>query len=313
MQEMEKITLVLGSGGARGLAHIGVIKYLEERRIPIHTIVGSSIGAMIGGVYASGIGTGAMEEIVHSMDKMRMAKILIPGFTASGIFDNKRVRKFIKELVGDKRVEKLPIVFRAVATDLITGEEAVIEKGSLADAIIASIAIPAIFQPVYHHHRYLVDGGLSNPLPISVARRLSTQCVVAVNVAPNPDRIRKIIQQKVKEKKLKQTKTVPAWLAAMLQASRYPFTEAKAAKPVSVMKADGDIYLPSALRVSLQSVLISANNLITLHLKQAAPDALIAPKIEAYDMFDFHKGTEMIQCGYDAAEAAGLEHIIRAV
>jgi len=274
MKQKQPITLVLGSGGARGLAHIGVIKYLEEKKIPIHTIVGSSIGAMIGGVYASGMGTAAMEEILHSMDKLRMAKILIPGFTASGIFDNKRVRKFIRELVGDKRIEKLPIVFRSVATDLITGEEVVIEKGSLADAIIASIAIPALFQPVYHHSRYLVDGGLSNPLPISVARRLSAQTVVAVNVAPDPARMRKLILKKVNEKKTQQ------------------------AQP-----------LPSVFRVSLQTVLISANNLITLHLKQSAPDAIVAPRIEAYDMFDFHKGIEMIECGYDAAASAGLENI----
>ncbi len=321
MKAKEQITLVLGSGGARGLAHIGVIKYLEEKKIPIHTIVGSSIGAMVGGLYASGMGTAAMEEIVHTMDKFRMAKILMPGFTASGILDNKRVRKFIRELVGDKRVEKLPIVFRSVATDLITGEEVVIEKGALVDAIIASIAIPALFQPVYHHSRYLVDGGLSNPLPISVARGLSAQTVVAVNVAPDPARMRKLIMRKVNEKKTKQAKALPSWFTTLLMASRNTFADQPKPKSAASVKllassalaassrASQDIYLPSALRVSLQTVLISANNLITLHLKQSAPDAIVAPRIEVYDMFDFHKGTEMIQCGYDAAASAGLEKI----
>jgi NTE family protein len=310
MKANEKITLVLGSGGARGLAHIGVIKYLEESRIPIHAIVGSSIGAMIGGMYASGMSIEAMEAMVRSMDKLRMAKILLPGFTASGLFDNQRVRKFIREVVGEKRVEKLPIAFRAVSTDLITGEEVVIEKGLLADAIVASIAIPAVFQPVYHQSRYLVDGGLCNPLPISVARRLYTQNIIAVNVSPNPDRIRKIIQKKMSEKNSRRKKTMPAWLSSLLQAGGYSFTDKPVKKPSKTVMTKSDIYLPTVLRVSMQSVLISATNLILLHLRQAPPDILISPKIEAFDMFDFHKGTEMMQSGYDAAKAAGVEKLL---
>ncbi|HLP16385.1 MAG TPA: patatin-like phospholipase family protein [Bacteroidota bacterium] len=310
MKNTDHITLVLGSGGARGLAHIGVIKYLEEKRVPIHAVVGSSIGAIIGGAYASGMRAAEMEKIVESVDKLRMAKILWPGFSVSGIINNDRVRKFIRELVGDKRVEKLPCIFRAVATDLITGEEVVIEKGSLADAIIASSAVPAVFQPVYYQSHYLIDGGLSNPLPISVARRLSPQPVIAVNVAPNPERIRKIIQEKMKEKDSRRSPSLPAWLVTLLQSSGYTLPEKNRVKPSKPLTRPSDIYLPSALRVSLQSVLISANNLITLHMKQARPDVLIAPKIESYDMFDFHKGTEVIQCGYDAAKAIGLEDTI---
>jgi NTE family protein len=311
MKEREKITLVLGSGGARGIAHIGVIQYLEEHQIPIHAIVGSSIGAMIGGVYASGMGTRQLAELVHAIDKLTMAKMLLPGFSASGIFNNNGVRKFIHDIVGETRIENLPVVFCAVATDLITGEEVVIEKGRLADALVASSAVPAMFQPVYHQERYLVDGGLSNPLPISVARRLSAHRIVAVNVAPNPDRLRTIIQEKMKAKRTRKAKTLPAWLSTLLQSSGYMFSEKAIRKSLKDASIDDDIYLPSAFRVSLQTVLISANNLIMLHLKHAKPDMLIAPKIETYDMFDFHKGKDLIECGYDAAKAAGLENLLQ--
>jgi NTE family protein len=298
------ISLILGSGGARGLAHIGVIKCLEENHIPIHSVVGTSIGALIGGLYVSGINAGAMEEIVLSIDKFAVAKILMPGFSASGIVGNVRVTKYIKKLIGENKIEKLPIVFRAVATDLVTGEEVVFDKGFLIDAILASIAIPAVFRPVYHQGRYLVDGGLCNPLPISVAQTLPIKHSIAVNVSPDPQRIRKRIQKKTGEKDIRTKNMLPSWVMNMLRDRGDRFSTRLSKMSSLRIKKQRGIYLPTMLRVSLQSISISSHNLIAQQLKYAHPDVLISPKIEEYDMLEFYKGRDIIQCGYDATKLA---------
>ncbi len=297
------IALVLGSGGARGLAHIGVLKCLEEHRVPIHAVVGTSIGAFIGGLYASGMNPGTMEEIVRSLDRLAVVKIFMPGFSASAIVDSRRARTFITRLVGEKRIEKLPITFRAVSTDLVTGEEFVFDKGPLADAIIASFAFPGLFRPAYHMGRYLVDGGLCNPLPVSVAHRLQGEHCIAVNVSPNPERIRRRIQKYMQKKDDRRKKAMPSWF---IDLSRRGYSSLKGTLkiPPRAMKSQRDVYVPTALRVSLQSIAISSHNLIQQHLRHAQPDVLISPRIEEYDMLEFYKGADIIQCGYDAAEAA---------
>jgi NTE family protein len=194
--------------------------------------------------------------------------------------------------------------FRAVATDLVTGEEVVCDKGPLADAILASIAIPVVFHPVYHQGHYLVDGGLCNPLPISVARRFRAQNIIAVNVSPNPERIRKRIQRKTSEKDIRKKNMLPSWFVNMLQARGYNFSADRSKMSSIGMRTQPDIYLPTVLRVTMQSISISAYNLILQHLKQAQPDVLISPRIEEYDMLEFYKGLNIIQCGYEAAKSA---------
>ncbi len=296
----KQIALVLGSGGARGLAHIGVIKALEENQIPVDLVTGTSIGALIGGLYASGININTLEKIVHEVDKIMVAKILMPKLFASGFIDNKRIIDFIKELVGDVTIEDLKMPFAAVATDLVTGEEVVFDKGPLVDAIIASVAIPTIFQPVFLKNRYLIDGGLSNPLPISVAKEMGAKKIIAVNVSPNPKRITKKIKTKKTEEIKLLIKRLPSLFSNLLNDNRQkillPDTENK-------MEENEIVHLSSLsiLNVFLQSISISTNNLMTQHLRHAKPDILISPNIEDFDMLEFYKGTEIIKCGYDAA------------
>lgn len=298
------IALVLGSGGARGLAHIGVIKALEESQIPINIITGTSIGAFVGGVYAAGINVAEMEKIVREVDKMMVAKIFIPKFFAPGLVDNKRVIEFIKELVGDIKIENLNIPFAVVATDLITGEEIIFSKGLLANAIMASISIPTIFNPMYIDNRYLIDGGLCNPLPISVAKKMGAHKIIAVNVSPNPKRItKKIIDRKNKELKVL-IKQLPALISNYITENK---TQITGSKLETVQKEITDVdtnYSPSLFNVFLQSISISTNSLIAQHLKNAKPDLLISPSIENYDMLEFYKGEEIIECGYNDAKKA---------
>ena len=293
------VALVLGGGGARGLAHIGVLRWLEEESVPLEAIVGTSIGALIGGLYAAGTGVAAMEAVLKKNDKMTVAKILRPGFSASGIIDNNRVRKFLRSFVGETLIEDLAVPFRAVATDLISGEEIVFDQGPLAEAILASIAIPALFMPVFHEGRYLVDGGLSNPLPVSIARRLSPAPCVAVNVSPKPESVRRHVRKDRNRFPGSFEKWAPAWLSEILQRDR--------AGSKTVRKAAGEPPGPSIpsltlMQVVLQSISISTYNLIAQRLKEAKPHVLIAPKVGEFGILEFHEGAEIMKRGYDAAE-----------
>jgi NTE family protein len=294
------ITIVLGSGGARGLAHIGVLKCLEEHRITAQCIAGTSIGAFVGGLHASGMSALAMEDLVLSMDKLTMTRIMLPGLSASGIISTTSVRKFIAGLTGNRRIEDLPVTFRAVATDLMTGEEVVFDRGPVVDAILASIAIPGLFKPVFNDNRYLIDGGLSNPIPVSVLEDRLGGVTVAVDVAPNPRRLRARMGERIAKLDAKKRRSVPAWLVEAMKSERYPRL-GRTLRRMPGSRTTGPYY-PTMVRVSLQAISISAHNLIQMHLRKSPPDLMISPAVEEFDMLEFHRGTEIIRCGYQAAQ-----------
>lgn len=176
-----KIGLALGSGGARGLAHIGVIKILEENNIPIDYIAGSSIGAMIGGIYASGLDIGEIEKIALNMTNRGMFS-LIDLRVGKGFIKGERVNSFIANNLVAKDFKDCRIPFSAAATDIKTGEVVVLDSGNLAEAIRASISMPLVFQPVERDGRVLVDGGVGSPVPVEIVRKMGADIVMAVNL-----------------------------------------------------------------------------------------------------------------------------------
>jgi NTE family protein len=177
-----KIGLALGSGGARGLAHIGVIKVLEENNIPIDFIAGSSIGAMVGGFYASGLNIKELEEIALGTDWRRIFSTLLEPSFKKGLIGGEKLKTFIEQHTDRKNFETCKIPFAAVATDLKTGEIVVLDEGEMAPAIRASISIPLIFKPVEIDGRTLADGGLSAPVPAEITRKMGADIVIAVNL-----------------------------------------------------------------------------------------------------------------------------------
>jgi len=173
---------VLGGGGARGLAHIGVIQWLSENGYGIRSIAGSSMGALVGGIYA----TSKLEvyaEWVLALERLQVVRLLDPTFGGDGLFKGERIIGVLRELIGDCAIEDLPIAFTAVATDLETGEEVWLREGRLFDAIRASIATPLVFTPFKHGKRTLLDGALVNPLPIAPTLNDDTDLTVAVNLS----------------------------------------------------------------------------------------------------------------------------------
>ena len=175
------VALVLGSGGARGLAHIGVIEAIEARGLRIAAIAGSSMGALVGGIYASGR-LPAYRDWALELTRTDVFRLLDFGIGRPGLFTGDRLMDELEEIVGQHRIESLPIPFTAVATDLRAQREVWLTRGPLFDAIRASMAIPLVFTPVKLGGRELVDGGLLNPVPIAAMRQALADVVIAVDV-----------------------------------------------------------------------------------------------------------------------------------
>ena len=175
------ISLVLGSGGARGYAHIGAIEELEAQGFAIRSIAGSSMGALIGGIHAAGK-LDAYRDWVRPLQRRDVLRLLDWTLSGGGFIKGDRIIGVLRELVGDTDIEDLPISYTAVAVDLDVQREVWFSRGSLFDAIRASIAIPTVFRPYHYQGRLLVDGGLLNPLPVSPTLRDLTDATIAVDV-----------------------------------------------------------------------------------------------------------------------------------
>ncbi len=177
-----KIGLALGSGAARGLTHIGVLKAIEENGIKIDYISGSSIGALIGGAYAMGMSVGEIEDIALKTNWKLMAKIFSPTISLTSLVNTKYLTELLSTWFGNNTFDDLKISFSAVTADIQTGEIVVLEKGDLLSAIRASISIPILFSPVTIGRHKLVDGGLVNPTPVDVVKKMGMDKVIAVNL-----------------------------------------------------------------------------------------------------------------------------------
>jgi len=175
------VSLVLGSGGARGLAHIGVIQWLTESGYEIRSIAGSSMGALVGGIFAASK-LEAYTDWVLALERMQVLRLLDPAFGRPGLFKGERIMGVLRELIGDFAIEDLPISFTAVATDLESGEEVWLRDGKLFDAVRASIAIPLIFTPFEYRGRKLLDGSLVNPVPIEPTINDTSDLTIAVTL-----------------------------------------------------------------------------------------------------------------------------------
>jgi len=180
-----KIGLALGGGGPKGLAHIGIIKVLEENNIPIDYIAGTSIGAMVGGFYAAKKNIYEIEKLALTTNWPKFISIFFDPSIRQGLIKGEKLKKFIEDYLGEINFKDLKIPFKAVATDLHTGEKFVIGKDKVSTAIKASTAIPLMFTPVKIDNRTLIDGGVSYPVPVDVVRQMGADFVIAVNLTGN--------------------------------------------------------------------------------------------------------------------------------
>ncbi|RPJ08522.1 MAG: hypothetical protein EHM28_04070 [Spirochaetaceae bacterium] len=179
----KKIGIAFSGGAARGLAHIGVIKVLQEKSIPVSFVAGASVGSLIGALYASGMSWQAMVEMARDLEWRDLAQITFPKL---GFAKQDRLESMLTKILGDKRFEDLQIPMAMTTVDICTGEEYVIKSGPIARAVHASASVPGIFEPTVIDGRYLVDGGLKDNLPVSVLREMGADFVIAVELNRQP-------------------------------------------------------------------------------------------------------------------------------
>ena len=286
-----KTGLALGSGGARGLAHIGVLKAIEERNISIDYISGSSIGALIGAAYSIGMTVTEMEEIASKTDWKMMAKIFLPTLSLSAIVNDRYLSEFLSSIFQDKKFEetKIPIA-------IVTGKAVVIRSGSLLKAVRASMSLPMLFSPVIYKGRKLIDGGLVNPVPVDIIKSEKVSKIIAVNLrgftpisSPVPKQNGKI--SSVKEiDELSLNEKIEFFL-------KHPI------RFFGDRSQSDEIELPKFGSLLYQIFIIVQVQMAALTLKNAKPDIIIEPETSGFKIFDFQKAKEIINIGYHSASS----------
>ena len=274
------VGLALGTGAARGLAHIGVIRILEREGMAVDLVAGSSMGSLIAAAWAVGKSADEMEEIAKQVRGRRaFLKLLDPMFPGSGLIRGIKVQNFLHNIVDDMTFADTLIPLKIVASDLNTMEEIVFEKGKLLDAIRASISIPGVFRPVSSNGHILIDGGITDPVPVNILARAGVSKIIAVNTIPNPD------EMKLRERHRLEISNASPGDAHNDMHESGPVVET----PTSII----NIYMRSMQ--SMQSRMAEE--------ACANADVVIRPVVSEGAWYDFYHPERYIRCGEQAAEA----------
>lgn len=283
----QKVALVLSSGGARGLAHIGVIEALEADGYEITSIAGSSIGAVVGAFYACGR-LDDYKKWALNLDRYDVFKLIDFTFSVQGFIKGERVFKTLQEFIPDQKIEEMNIPFAALVTDIKSKKEEVFDKGSMYEAIQASVAIPTVIKPVVRNGREYIDGGVTNPIPIDHVKRTPGDILVVSNVnAIIP------YQKKVKDKRKD--------LAA----------EASYNQKIQSFLNSWNKFLPGSTAESTEkklgffdllneSIDLMQDRLTSLLMEKHRPDILVNTSREACSTFEFYKCRELIEAGHES-------------
>lgn len=273
-----RVALALAGGGARGVAHIGAIEELERRGYEIAAVAGTSMGALVGGMYAAGH-LEEFKEWMCSLDRYKVFGLVDFTFSAEGLVKGSRVIDAMKELIPDMRIEQMRLPFTDVSADLLTGREVVIERGGLYDAIRASIAIPSVFRPVHRDGMVLTDGGIVNPMPVNRVRREAGDLLVAVDVCA-PFAV---------EGSGAVGGSVPAVGVNAIGAGRAALRK-----------------LPS---LNYYKLITASTEIMTQHLTRLMcrlyrPDVLVELPADRFGLFEFYRSREIAEAGAAAARQA---------
>jgi NTE family protein len=287
-----RIGLALGSGGARGWAHVGVLRALDAAGVTPDVVAGTSIGALIAGVHLAGH-LPTLEAWARKLTRPRLLAYLDPRMSGGGLIGGQRMLAFMTRHFGDLRIEDLPVPFIAVATDLSTGHEVWLQEGRLAEALRTAISLPGLFTPVRQDPHWLVDGALVNPVPVSVCRAFGAELVVAANL--NADQLGK----------LRITRGRRARIAGL---------EPDLVEQSRALKGRGGAVWPALTRrernaPSLFSVMVAALNITQDRITRARlagdpPDVTIRPDLGHIGLLEFDRAAEAIEAGERATAAA---------
>lgn len=287
MNQKQKVALVLSGGGARGIAHLGVIEVLEENEFEISSIAGTSMGAMVGGVYAIGKAT-EFKNWLFTLDKIKVFQLLDFTFSSQGLIKGDKVLDTLKEFIQDINIEDLKIPFSITATDIVNRKEVVFTTGSFYDAVRASIAIPSVFTPVKTDNGLLVDGGILNNIPINNVKRNPNDILIAVNVnADVPE-----YKPPVHEQEKKAIESVYHKKIANFQ------NQLKKMMPVDHSDKLG------YFRLIEKTIHLMMYRITQTSLEQYSPDMLINVSQDTCSIFDYYKAEELVEAGrHEAMES----------
>lgn len=275
------VALVLSSGGARGLAHIGAIEELETQGYRISAVAGCSMGALIGGVYAAGK-LKEFREWMKTIDRRKMLSLIDFSFSLNHLVKGTRIIEAIMEFVPDMAIEDLPIPYCAVATDWKAGKEVVFNKGSLFEAIRASISLPSFYEPVMRDGMILIDGGVVNPIPLNRVKRKKDDILVGIDVSGHDYEAQWEEQQRLITRQ-KQDKSLKAQILDKLIPDHIEFN-----------------YYTMLSRTS--SLMIRQNSILMTKLMK--PDILVDIQMSRYGGFDYDKSEKIIAVGRQKTEQA---------
>jgi NTE family protein len=298
---MPRIGLALGGGGARGWAHIGVIRALQESGAQIACVAGTSMGALVGAAFAAG----QLDALEASARQVNWKEVLYHFFEVtlprSGLIDGRKVVSFVRRHVPTSRIEELRLPFAAVATDLETGEEVILWRGDVLEAVRSSLSIPGIFTPARWDGRTLVDGGLVNPVPVSAARALGAEFIVAVDVRP---------ARLVAARRRRAGRSVSlseSWKHIPMPHLVKPFIKRVAQLDAKVLKhirrwqdQRGDLTIFDVLG---NAIAVMQAQITDMRLRIDRPDLVVHPEMD-FGLMEFHRAAEAIEIGYRAAMRA---------
>ncbi len=296
-----RIGIALGSGGAKGWAHIGVLRALLAAGITPEVVAGTSMGAIVGGAYAAGR-LDALEEFARRMDRkaaLRLVDVNIGG-SGGGLILGERVATALRDVIGTHEIVGLDRKFAAVATELGTGHEVWLNEGDLITAMRASYAMPGIVLPARVDDRILVDGGVTNPVPVSVCRAMGADIVIAVPLPAGPS-------TGVRFKRLPQASTATAWqqaIATFREPERFVAAQLFGDKPDTLTTAS----------VSVAALNILLDRMTRVRLATDPPDVIVQPDIKGIAVLEFDRADEAIRVGTEAAKATlpQIEALMRA-
>ena len=302
-----KVGVVLGAGAARGWAHIGAMQELDALGLRPDVVVGSSIGSLVGGCYAAGR-LDMLEAFARSLTKRRVLGLLDFSFAGGGLFGGERLRARLEAALGGIQIEDLPIRFAGVATEIGGGHEIWLRRGSLVEAIRASYALPGVFEPVKLDGRWLFDGAIVNPVPVSVARALGAERVIALNISSDGVGRGTALQDPFGRAEPSAAASEDATGEGGGKIARW--WRRGAVWPRAY--ANPDASAPGLLTSMVSAFDILQDRIMRSRLAGDPPDALVQLRVGKIGMFEFHRADELIARGREAVRKAAVEIMQRA-
>lgn len=295
-----KLGLALGSGSARGWSHIGVLRALLDLGIEPDIVTGSSSGALVAAAYASDQ-LDALEVWARSLTKMDVWRLLDANFSGGGMMRGNRLMRAVAEQMKDQPIESLERQFGSVAVDLHSGREVWLQKGPILSAVRASSGLPGLFTPIHHEGRWLIDGGVLNPVPVSLCRAMGADYVIAVNLN------QPLVKKETRALEMAEGGEPEASLSTAAGTELFARWSGLLENFVGSLRSERQPSEPGMLEVMQAAINIMQDQISRTRMAGNPPDLLVTPQLDDFHLMDWHRAAEAIESGLQAAQQVASE------